>query len=156
MNLSISRDPIDKQSSKIFWKAPWWAKAPPEDKDHFEKVLEKALEIVDYKTLLNYTNPPPTRIGDLQQQIKDKRGYTVLWSSGSTGVVLGYAEAQKKPYKGTRMRRAIYWWVLSTDNQITMVRDLNLGKGTRARFIPPGDCDHLTEIRTHLHQQTQP
>ena len=139
MSVPISRDPIDKQSSKIFWKAPWWAKAPPEDKNHFEKVLEKALETVDYKTLLNYTNPPPKRIGDVHNQIKDKRGYTVLWKSGNTGVVLGYAEAQIKPYKRTRIRRAIYWWVMLPDNEIRMVRDFPIGKATKARFIPPGD-----------------
>lgn len=144
MSASINRDPIDKQSSKIFWKAPWWAKAPPEDKKHFEKVLEKALETVDYKTLLNYTNPPPQRIGNEYQQIKDKRGYTVLWTSGNTGVVLGFAEALVKTFKRTHKRRVVYWWVLVSDNEIKMVRDFNNGKSTKAKFIAPGEAQLKT------------
>ena len=123
MTLSIPRTPVNKSASMVFWKSPWWAKVSPDTKAAAKKVVEK----FDYKTLLDYTSPPPARPGNSNSQIKDKRGFRVTKNSIDKGTVIGFADSVVFRATKKGFRRKMFWWVLTDDAEIIRVRDYNTG-----------------------------
>lgn len=132
--------PINLQASKVFWKCPWWAKAPPEER----KAIEKSAEKLDYKTLIDYTKAPPI-VPREYTPVMDRRGFTVLWSDGNAGRVIGYAETkiihrEKNFPNGIRKmktERVLFWWVIDQNGEFIKVKCKANGKHTKARFYPP-------------------
>ena len=87
--LATNSRPINMQAARLFWKSPWWAKVPIEDK---QELLAIKLKIED---LVDVTNPPPKRPGGPLNQIHDARGQKVKSPAGTiVGLVLGYAHSK--------------------------------------------------------------
>lgn len=115
--------PINATARALFYKAPWWAKAPPEKQ---QEILEKS-EPFDITKVIDITKAPPSGV--------DRRGVTLKWKNGDTGIVVGYAYAKetsaprnpannKRPdwwigdnwnprHKNIGRIMAVYWWVFA-------------------------------------------
>jgi hypothetical protein len=91
------------QAAKIFWKAPWWAKLPPEDKAEIIRTETKLEDLVDVFAA------PPERPGGGHNQIPDLRGTKVKHKErGIVALVMGYAYAKQLRYKRTTYQQR--WW----------------------------------------------
>ncbi|MFO0202632.1 MAG: hypothetical protein ACK528_05830 [Alphaproteobacteria bacterium] len=131
--------PINLQASKLLWKSPWWAKAPPEEK----KVVEKAIEPLTIDAAIDYMKEPPQRPGPKENQVKDLRGCCLIWGNGMKGIIVGFADAKisvttKKMPDGrklSRERRTFFWWVIREDGEFKRVKGNNDGRKEWS-FIP--------------------
>lgn len=89
---------IDKQASKIFWKAPWWAKLPEEDK---KEIIVAELKMEDF---VDVNQAPPIRPGGKGNQISDIRGQKVKHRKyGWVALITGYAYARKTRLLATKI-----------------------------------------------------
>ena len=105
--------PVNMQAAKIFWKAPWWAKLPPEDKEEMIHTVTKLENLVDVY------QPPPQRPGGRHNQIPDLRGTKVRHKKqGIVALVLGYAYAKASHLTRGDQKRELWWtgngWATAT------------------------------------------
>lgn len=102
--LATNPIPVNKQASKIFWKAPWWAKLTEEEKE----IVAVYESTVDGKRLVEYGKPQPFD-RDKTFQAEDKRGRRILFSDGSVGVVTGFHHEVMK-LRNTGSNRTSTWY----------------------------------------------
>lgn len=112
--LSTNPLPVNKQAARIFWKAPWWAKLPLEDK---EALIRIPARIED---LINTTNAPPERPGNKHNQIQDRRGHKMKNKHGLVVLIIGYAYC--RPLNPRNVKRLELWhqghnWCHATVNE---------------------------------------
>jgi hypothetical protein len=96
--------PVNLQAAKIFWKAPWWAKLPIEDKEEIVRTEVKLEDLVDV------FSAPPLLPGSAHNQIKDWRGWKVKHKGlGIVALVLGYAYAGRGSLRARKTVTSRFW-----------------------------------------------
>jgi len=140
--------PIDLQASKVFWKSPWWAKAPEKER----RTIAKAIEPLEYSVQIDYTKGPPIR-DSAEQQPKDWRGTKIQWRNGECGRIIGFADSVDKPEfrrkqngdRVKRMRKELFWWAVNDRGIFVRISSRNEGKKAQLwHVILPND---LAEAR---------
>jgi hypothetical protein len=82
-------EPIDRQASKMFWKAPWWAQYPEPAK----RAILEVKNDVSWEAFVNYINPPPNKGRPEGNKLKDRRGETVQDKLGFVAKIIGYSRS---------------------------------------------------------------
>lgn len=108
--------PVNFQACKVFWKCPWWAKLPEEDKVQLTHSTTKVEDLV------NVFNAPPVRPGGRHNQIVDLRGTKVRHKDkGLVALVLGYAYSSHSGLRARKVKDRVWFqghsWVYAKEKQ---------------------------------------
>ena len=120
----MNATPVNLQASKMLWKSPWWAKAPPDVK---EKVT-KAAEVVTWEAFIDYFKAPPEKSGT-GNPAEDRRVSMIRRIDGTVEIIVGFAYRNARFRKraradGTTKIEPFYdyiWWAIRPDGSFAMV-----------------------------------
>jgi len=147
--------PVNLAASRLFWKAPWWAKVEEKEKIKFESVAR----VTETKVLISYTNPP-------QGMCKDRRGSRLRWLNGDRGITTGFHHRVNR----ARMRspghsnstgywfwngasfakserclkndaRADFWWVFNFESEQFILVNFKESANRREWVLESEDCE---------------
>ena len=98
--------PVDSLARRLFWKAPWWAKVPDDEKRQIEKTAER----ISTRVFVDYFKEPP--VGTKRFQIFDLRGVKIRFEKGEhkgqCAIITGFGFEKRKEVC-TRKNRNTFW-----------------------------------------------
>jgi hypothetical protein len=135
MNIPVNcQTPVDKQASKVLWKAPWWALYPEPAKMAIREVEKKH----SWEAWIDFTKAPPVKNGGTQiTDLRGKKFSVDLFKKTPIGrekvgeveaTIVGYSRISKNP---TGTSRSQCWWAKIGKEIVEIWRGSNSQKSWR-------------------------